>query len=213
MFLQEAAVSADDWTDINRKYGNGRSFSMFLDILEMCGLDKWSHLMPSPDDVVIADKYYDGSLWLMKLLKRIRSESGDDFRREQARLLESFLGDLIKIQQEQQFVAYSFSKHLEQLRKSDAVAFSSNAVDDDGDRHKCPLLLSKHTVDYYIWRHKHLFDSLCTMSRESAWLLKKLKDSPFSSPSSIDQSSKILGLYSKVQGIKGIVHNFPVCSH
>ncbi|XP_026441318.1 uncharacterized protein LOC113340325 [Papaver somniferum] len=88
---------------------------------------------------------------------------------------------------------YNFSEHLEQLRKSDAVAFSSNAVD-DGDRHKCPLILSKHTVDYYIWRQKHLFDSLCTMSRESAWLLKKLKDSPFSSPSSIDQSSKILDI-------------------
>ncbi|RZC48391.1 hypothetical protein C5167_041333 [Papaver somniferum] len=196
MFLQEAAYDADDWTDVNRRYGNGRSFSSFLWMLKMSGLDKyasyedndidicyqpntWLHLEASPDDVVIADKYYDGSLWLMKLLKRIRSESGDDFRREQARLLESFLDHLIKIQQ--------------------------------GQQHKCPLILSKHTVDYYIWRQKHLFDSLCTMSRESAWLLKKLKDSPFSSPSSIDQSSKILDIIlvyilkfkeSKEQGVK-----------
>ncbi|KAI3860398.1 hypothetical protein MKX03_018194 [Papaver bracteatum] len=213
MFLQEAAFHADDWTDVHRRYDDRRSFFMFLYILETCGLDKyasdegkdinigyqpnrWLDLEVSPDDVVIADKYYDGILWLMKLLKRIRSESGDDFRREQARLLETFLDDLIKIQQEQRFVAYSFSKHLEQLRKSDAVAFSSNAVD-YGIRHTCPLILSEHTLDYkasYILRQKHLFDSLCTMLRESAWLLKKLKDSPFSSPSSIDQSSKILDI-------------------
>ncbi|KAI3914625.1 hypothetical protein MKW92_013157, partial [Papaver armeniacum] len=100
MFQQQAAVYADDWTDINKKYGNGRSFSRFLRMLQLSGLDTygsyedndisigyqpstWSHLEASSDDVVIADKYYDGSLWLMKLLKRIRSESADDFRREQ----------------------------------------------------------------------------------------------------------------------------------
>ncbi|KAI3834797.1 hypothetical protein MKX03_037931 [Papaver bracteatum] len=140
-------------------------------------------------DVCIADKWYNGSLLLKELLQRIRSQSGDDFRREQAGLLEYFLDHLIKIQQEQRFVANSFSDHLEQLRKS---VFYSNAVDDDGDRHTCPLILPKHTVDYYIWRQKHLFDSLCTMSRESVWLLKTLKDSPFSSPSSIKESNKIL---------------------
>ncbi|KAI3898165.1 hypothetical protein MKW92_038361 [Papaver armeniacum] len=203
MFLQEAAFYTDDWTDVHRKYDDRRSFSTFLYILEMCGLDKyasnednvgyqpntWSHLEASSDDVVIADKYYEGILWLMKLLKRIRSESGDDFRREQARLLESFLDHLIKIQQEQQFVASSFSEHLEQLRKSDAFAFSSNAVDAaDG---KCSLV---HNVDSYDWRQKHLFDSLCTMLCESAWLLKKLKDSPFSSDSSIQESNKILDI-------------------
>ncbi|KAI3870371.1 hypothetical protein MKX03_026856 [Papaver bracteatum] len=205
MFLQEVAFHADDWTDVHRRYDDRRSFFMFLYILETCGLDKyasnegkdinigyqpnrWLDLEASPDDVVIADnKYYDGSLWLMKLLKRIRSESGDDFRREQARLLESFLDDLIKIQQEQRIVAYSFSVHLEQLRNFDAVALSSNAA-------TCPVVLSKQTKDSFIWQQKHLFDSLCTMSRESAWLLKKLKDSIFSSRSSIEESNKILDI-------------------
>ncbi|KAI3839438.1 hypothetical protein MKX03_033544 [Papaver bracteatum] len=135
------------------------------------------------------DKCYNGNLSLKELLQRICSQSGDDFSREQARLLESFLYHLIKIQQEQRFVANSFSEHLDQLRKS---VFSSNVVDDDGDRHTCPLILPKNTVDYHIWRQKHLFDSLCTMSRESVWLLKTLKDSPFSSPSSIKETNKIL---------------------
>ncbi|KAI3971155.1 hypothetical protein MKW92_025433 [Papaver armeniacum] len=139
----------------------------------------------------IHDKHYGGCLSLKELSQRIRSESGDDFRREQAALLESFLDHLIKVQQEQRFVANSFSVHMEQLRKS---ALSSNVVDDDGDRHKCPLILSKHTLDYYIWRQKHLFDSLCTMSRESVWLLKTLKYSYFSSPSTVKESNKILDM-------------------
>lgn len=129
MFFQAAACDADDWTNVNRRYGNRRSFPAFLDLLEPSGLGKhasnediflqddginiryphdryWlSHKGSS--DVVVANKYYDGSLSLMKLLQRICSVSGDDFRREQARLLGSFLNHLIKIQQEQRFVAKS----------------------------------------------------------------------------------------------------------
>ncbi|KAI3888911.1 hypothetical protein MKW92_025969 [Papaver armeniacum] len=294
MFFQEAACDADDWTDVNRRCGNRRSFPSLLRQIAPSGLDKfasnedndinigyqpntWSFSEASPDDVVkyyngsflnlmklpqrirreshrslklmlmkpsqtyamvvtdkynggslslkkllhdavTADKHYGGCLSLKKLSQRIRSESGDDFRREQAALLESFLDHLIKIQQEQRFVANSFSVHMEQLRKS---ALSSNVVVDDGDRHKCPLILSKHTMDTYIWRQKvslypadesviifinpaellnlvlifqHIFDSLCTMSRESVWLLKTLKDSYFSSPSSIKESNKILDM-------------------
>ncbi|KAI3971154.1 hypothetical protein MKW92_025432 [Papaver armeniacum] len=213
MFFQEAACDADDWTDVHRKYGDRRSFHRFLHLLEPSGLDKYafnediflhdddinirypqdrywlSHKGSS--DVVVANKYYDGSLSLMKLLDRISSVSGDDFRPEQAGLLESFLDHLIQIQQEQRFVAKSFSEHLEQLRKSDAVAsLSSNAVDDDGDRHNCPLIRSEHAM----WQQKHVFDSLCIMSRESVWLLKTLKDSYFSGPSSIKDSNKILDI-------------------
>ncbi|KAI3942389.1 hypothetical protein MKW92_037694 [Papaver armeniacum] len=210
MFFQEATFVADDWKDVHRKYDDRRSFHRFLRLLEKTGLDKYalnedndisisnqpnSWLSPEASpDVVAADKYYGGSLLLMQLMQRIRSESGDDFKREQAKLLESFLDHLIKIQQEQRFVAYSFSEHLEQLRKSGAVAFSSDAVDDDGDRHKCPLIRSEHAMDSCIWKQKHLFDSLCIMSRESAWLLKKLNDSHFTSRSSIEESNKILDI-------------------
>ncbi|RZC48316.1 hypothetical protein C5167_041271 [Papaver somniferum] len=170
--------------------------------------NRWLSLEASSDDVVqlfpetgpnsnwvIATKYYNGSLSLMELLQRIRSESGNDFSREQAGLLCSFLDHLIMIQQEQRVVACSFSKHLEQLRKSDAaasLAFSTNDVDDDGDRNMCPLILSEHTIDYSMWQQKHLFDSLYIISRESTWLLKKLKDSRFTSPSLIEESNKIL---------------------
>ncbi|KAI3878868.1 hypothetical protein MKX03_005555 [Papaver bracteatum] len=194
MLFQEAACVADDWTDVNTKYGDRRSFPRFLRLLEMSGLDKyafnedndinngyqpnrWLSLEALPD-VVPANECYGGILWLMKLLRRIHSVSGDDFRRKQAGLLESFLDHLIKIQQEQRVVAYSFFEHLEQLRKSDPVTFSFNTVDGDGDRHKCP----------------HILDSLYIMSRESAWLLKKLKASPFTSPSSIKESNKILDI-------------------
>ncbi|KAI3888912.1 hypothetical protein MKW92_025970 [Papaver armeniacum] len=181
MFFQEAACDADDWTDVHRKYDDRRSFPRFLHLLEQSGLDKYasnediflhdddinirypqdrywlSHKGSS--DVVVANKYYDGSLSLIKLLDRISSVSDDDFRREQAGLLESFLDHLIKIQQEQ--------------RKSDAVAsLSSNAVDDDGDRHNCPLIRSEHAM----------------------WQQKTLKDSYFSSPSSIKDSNKILDI-------------------
>ncbi|XP_026441124.1 midasin-like [Papaver somniferum] len=185
MFYQEVAFVADDWTDVHRKYDDRRSFHRFLRLLEKTGLDKYAlnediisiinqpnrrlSLEASPDDVA-ANECYGGSLLLIQLMQRIRSESGDDFKREQAGLLESFLDHLIKIQQEQRFVAYSFSEHLEQLRKSDAV-------DDDGDRHKCPFILSEHTLDSYMWQQKHIFDSLYIMSRESAWLLKKFKNS------------------------------------
>ncbi|KAI3971157.1 hypothetical protein MKW92_025435 [Papaver armeniacum] len=206
MFFQKAACYADDWTDIHKKYNDRRSFSAFLDLLEPSGLEKyasnedhdinirypqdgcWLSLKVSPD-VVVANKFYGGSLSLMKLLQRILLESGDHFRREQAKFLESFVDHLIKIQQEQRFVAKSFSEHLERLRKPDAVT-----VDDDGDRHMCPRISSEHTVDSYIWQQKHIFDSLCVMSRESVWLLKTLKDSYFSSRSSIKESNKILDI-------------------
>ncbi|XP_026428124.1 midasin-like [Papaver somniferum] len=118
----------------------------------------------------MADKYYDKSLSLMQLLHKIYLESVVDFSREQAELLGSFLGHLIMLQQEQRVIAYGFSEHLEQLRKRDEAAtpaFSSNSVDDDGDRIKCPLILSKHTMDSYIWRQKHQFDSLYIILRES----------------------------------------------
>ncbi|MCL7050077.1 hypothetical protein MKW94_016785 [Papaver nudicaule] len=144
---------------------------------------------------VMANKYYGRSLSLMRLLQRIRSESGNDFSQKQAELLEPFLSHLIRIQQEQRVVAYSFSGHLEQLRKSNAassVAFSSNAVEDDGDSDKCPFILSKHTMDYSMWQQKHLFDSLYIISRESTWLLRKLEDSHLTSPSFIKESHRIL---------------------
>ncbi|RZC60914.1 hypothetical protein C5167_022655 [Papaver somniferum] len=201
MFFQEAACDADDWTDVNIRYRDRRSFRNFLDLLERSGLGKYAFnedddinirypqdrywlTQKGSSDVVVANKCYDGSLSLMKLLERISSVSGDDFRREQARLLGSFLNHLIKIQQEQRSVANSFSEHLEQLRKFG-----------DGYRHKCPLILSETPVNYYVWKQKHLFDSLCIMSCESAWLLRKLKDSPFTSPSSIEESNKILGSF------------------
>ncbi|KAI3878869.1 hypothetical protein MKX03_005556 [Papaver bracteatum] len=210
MFFQEATFVADDWKDVHRKYDDRRSFHRFLRLLEKTGLDKyalnedndisisnqpnrWLSTEASPD-VVAADKYYGGSLLLMQLMQRIRSESDDDFKCEQARLLESFLDHLINIQLEQRFSAYSFSEHLEQLRKSGAFAFSSNAVDDDGDRHKCPLIRSENAMDSYMWQQKLIFDSLCIMSRESAWLLKQLKDSPLTSHSSTEESNKILDI-------------------
>ncbi|KAI3864233.1 hypothetical protein MKX03_022963 [Papaver bracteatum] len=236
MFFQKAACYADDWTDVHTKYNDRRSFSAFLDLLEPSGLEKydsnedddinirylqdkyWLSLKVSPD-VVVANECYGGSLLLMNLLQKIRSESGDHFGREKARFLESFLDHLIKIQQEQWFVSYSFSEHLEQLRKCDVVAFSSNVIDDDGDGHKCPLICSEHAMESYMWQQKvslytdesistiansellnlvlifqHVFDSLCVMSCESAWLLKTLKDSYFTSPSFIKVSNKILDI-------------------
>ncbi|KAI3878872.1 hypothetical protein MKX03_005559 [Papaver bracteatum] len=226
MFLQEATSFADQWTDVNRKYGDRRSFPTFLRRLQMLGMDwhkympedreinasnqpnRWLSLQAPSDDVVhlcskltsdpnwvMADIYYRRSLLLVQLLQRIRLESAVDFSREQAELLGSFLGHLIMLQQEQQVVAYSFSEHLEQLRKSDkaaSLAFSSNSVDGDGDRIKCPLILSKRTTDSYIWRQKHQFDSLYIILRESTWLLKKLEDSRFRVPSFVEESHKIL---------------------
>ncbi|KAI3942391.1 hypothetical protein MKW92_037696 [Papaver armeniacum] len=226
MFLQEATSFADQWTDVNRKYGDRRSFPTFLRRLQMLGMDwhkymsedreinvsnqpnRWLSLQAQSDNVVhlcskltsdpnwvMADMYYRRSLKLVQLLQRIRLESAVDFSREQAELLGSFLGHLIMLQQEQQVVAHSLSEHLKQLRKCDAaasLAFSSNSVDDDGDRIKCPLILSKHTTDSYIWRQKHLFDSLYIILRESTWLLKKLEASRFSVPSFVEESHKIL---------------------
>ncbi|KAI3945962.1 hypothetical protein MKW92_003431 [Papaver armeniacum] len=200
MLFQEASFVVDDWTDVNIKFDDRRSFDRFLMLLKASGLDKYavikdndisrSHRWRLPRmllDVAIAE-YYGKSLILIQFLQRI-SESGDDFRHEQAKLLSSFLKHLIKIQEEQQLVAYSFSKHLEQLRKFGAVSFSSNAVDDYGD--KC---YSKNPMVFLGWVQKHLFDSLYIMSRESAWLLEKLKDSHFTSPSSIEESAKILDI-------------------
>ncbi|KAI3876613.1 hypothetical protein MKX03_013315 [Papaver bracteatum] len=158
------------------------------------------------DDGYIADKCYRGSLSLKELSQRICLQSGDDFRREQARLLGSFLDHYIKIQQEQRFVANSFSVHLNQLRKS---AFS---IPDDGDTHTCPIILPKHTTDYCIWQQMHIFNSLCTMSRESVWLLKKLKDSPFYSPSSIKEFNMIhdfiLAFISKFKKSKDLLDQY-----
>ncbi|KAI3878873.1 hypothetical protein MKX03_005560 [Papaver bracteatum] len=171
--------------------------------------NRWPSLQAPSDDVVhlrskltsdpnwvMADKYHFRSLSLMQLLHRIHhSESVNNFSREQAELLGSFLDHLIMLQQEQRVVAYSFSKHLDQLRKSDAaasLAVSSNAVDDDGDMIKCPLILSKHTMESRVWRKKHQFASLYVILRESIWLLKKLKVSRFSSPSFVEESDKIL---------------------
>ncbi|XP_026445004.1 uncharacterized protein LOC113345442 isoform X2 [Papaver somniferum] len=219
MLFQEAACDTYNWTDAKRGYDDRRSFRALLWQLAPSGLEKYepntlSYSEASPgkyndgslsfsklchyagrlllekilEDLDRANKCFHRCLSLEELMQRIRSESGDDFRREQAALLESFLHHLIKIQLEQRFVANSFSVHLDQLRMS---AFS-NPADDDGDM--CPIILPKRTMDYCIWRQKHIFDSLCTMSRESVWLLKTLKDSPFSSPSSIKESNMILDL-------------------
>ncbi|KAI3971169.1 hypothetical protein MKW92_025447, partial [Papaver armeniacum] len=40
----------------------------------------------------------------------------------------------------------------------------------------------------------HLIDSLCNMSCESIWLLRKLKASPSISPSLLEESEKILDI-------------------
>ncbi|MCL7036117.1 hypothetical protein MKW94_022763 [Papaver nudicaule] len=166
--------------------------------------NRWSFLQAPSHDVVylcpdsnwdMANKFYSKTLSLMPLLQKIREKSPDKFSREQARKLEPFLGHLIMIQQEQRDVACSFSEHLEQLKKFDvasSLAFPSIAVDDDGDRGKCPLICSKHAMEYYMWQQKHLFDCLYIISRESTWLLKKLMDSRFTSPSFIEESQKIV---------------------
>ncbi|KAI3971167.1 hypothetical protein MKW92_025445 [Papaver armeniacum] len=220
MLLQKATDFADFWSDVNTKINDRRSFPTFLNMLQANKLD-WHYIAPEDKDLhvsnqpdrrylnasssypnliadsnwVVASKYYNRSLSLMKLLRRIHSESSSDFSREQAGLLAPFLDHLITIQQEQRVVACGFSEHLEQLRKSDAVAsLSSNAVDGDGDRHNCPLIRSEHALDSDMWQQKHVFDSLCIMSRESVWLLKQLNDSPFISPSSIEESNKILDI-------------------
>ncbi|MCL7023878.1 hypothetical protein MKW94_009557, partial [Papaver nudicaule] len=217
MLLQEVTTFAEAWTDVNRRINDRRSFPTFLAVrIVKAGLaqdndisvsnqpNRWSSLQASSYDVVhlppeltsdpnwvMANKYYGRSLSLMRLLQKIRTESPDGFSQEQARMMEPFLGHLIMIQQEQRAVVFSFSKHLEQLRNLDAassLAFSSNAADDDGDRGKCPLILSKQPTEYYMWQHKHLFDSLYIISRASTWLLKKLKDSSFTSSSFIEES-------------------------
>ncbi|XP_026417321.1 midasin-like isoform X2 [Papaver somniferum] len=194
--------------------------------------NRWSSLQAPSDDVVhlrskltsdpnwvMADICYRRSLSLMQLLHRIHhSESVNDFSREQAELLGSFLDHLLMLQQEQRVVAYSFSKHLDQLRKGDSaasLAFSSNAVDDDGDMIKCPLILSQHTMDSRVWRKKHQFASLYVILRESTWLLKKIKGSRFSSPSFVEESHKILekivgftSEYKKSKENKEILYHF-----
>ncbi|KAI3971165.1 hypothetical protein MKW92_025443 [Papaver armeniacum] len=242
MFLQEATSFADQWTDVNRKYGDRRSFPRFLWNSQMLGMDwhkympedseinvrnlpnRWSSLQALSNNVVhlcskltsdpnwvMADKYYYRSLSLMQLLHKIYSQSVVDFSREQG--LTNFLVWYVSVslrrlncwglswatssslQQEQRVIVYSFSEHLEQLRKRDeaaTLAFFSNSVDNDGDRIKCPLILSKHTMDSYMWRQKHQFDSLYIILRESTWLLKKLEDSRFRVPSFVEESHKIL---------------------
>ncbi|MCL7021820.1 hypothetical protein MKW94_003961 [Papaver nudicaule] len=172
-------------------------------------LKRWSSLQAPPlNDVVhlhpeltselnwvMANKYYGRSLYLTHLLQKIQDVSPDVFSQDQARKLELFLGDLIMIQHEQRVVAYSFSKHLEQLRQFDAassLAYPSVAVDYDGDKGQCPLICSKHAMEYYMWQQKHLFDSLYIISRESTWLLMKLKNSRFTSPLFVEESQKII---------------------
>ncbi|MCL7052014.1 hypothetical protein MKW94_003652 [Papaver nudicaule] len=172
MLLQEATSAADVWKDVNCKYDDRRRFPRFLSMLQDLGLD-WhkyvSNEAPYPNltsdaNWVMAKKYHDITVSLMQLLQRIQSESGNDFSREQ----------------KQRDVAYGFSQHLEQLRKSAAAAAGincSNAAVDNGDMER---------------QQKHLFDSLYIMSRESTWLLKKPEASHPSSPSFIEESHRIL---------------------
>ncbi|KAI3870889.1 hypothetical protein MKW92_015158 [Papaver armeniacum] len=58
----------------------------------------------------------------------------------------------------------------------------------------------------------HIFNSLCTMSRESVWLLKILKDSPFYSPSSIKEFNMIhdfiLAFISKFKKSKDLLDQY-----
>ncbi|KAI3942392.1 hypothetical protein MKW92_037697 [Papaver armeniacum] len=213
MFLQEATSFADQWTDVNRTELQmlGMDWHKYMSEdseINVNQPNRWPSLQAPSDNVVplrskltsdpnwvMANKYYGRSLSLMQLLHRIHSKSVIDFSREQAELLGSFLGHLIMLQQEQRVVAYSFSEHLEQFRKCNAaasLAFFSNAVDDDGDRIKCPLFLSEHTMDSYMWRQKYQFDRLYIILRESTWLLKKLENSRFTIPSFVEESHKIL---------------------
>ncbi|KAI3908081.1 hypothetical protein MKW92_023813, partial [Papaver armeniacum] len=73
--FQEAACDADDWTDVNRRCNDRRSFPSLLrqidnDININYQPNTWSYIEASPDDL---DKFYNGSfLNLMKLPQRIR---------------------------------------------------------------------------------------------------------------------------------------------
>ncbi|KAI3831439.1 hypothetical protein MKX03_011231 [Papaver bracteatum] len=215
LLLRMATFLADMWKDVNTRFDDKRSFPTFLWLLQTSDLDwhkyielnldnqlnTWSLQAPSylslasDSNWVMANKYYDKSLSLMQLLQRIHSESGNDYSREQAGLLASFLDHLLKMQQEQRVLAYCFSEHLEQLRKSVAtslLAFSTNGVDGDGDWDKGPFIFFNYSWDYYMRQQKHMFDSLYIMSRESTWLLRKLEASHSISPSLAEESHKIL---------------------
>ncbi|MCL7032712.1 hypothetical protein MKW94_016151, partial [Papaver nudicaule] len=101
-----------------------------------------------------------------------------------ARLLKPFLGHLIMLLTEHRALARSFSGHLEELRKK------SDAVDEDGDRHKYFCL--PDPVGYHLWQQSRLLIGLYFVSRESTWLLRKLKNSRLTSPSFVEESHKIL---------------------
>ncbi|KAI3983423.1 hypothetical protein MKX01_013490 [Papaver californicum] len=193
MLLQKATACADDWKDVNVKFDDRRTFRTFLWVLHSCGLDWHKYTMSltshpnlaSDSNWVAANKYYDRSLSLMRILQRIQPI-------KHLKLIFSNISLFPRSPHQDTTGAAGccvwFSEHLEQLRKSDAaslLAFSSNVVvDDDDDRYgdKSPFIL-----------FKHLFDSLYIMSRESTWLLRNFEASYYSiGPILAEESYKIL---------------------
>ncbi|KAI3955573.1 hypothetical protein MKX01_034895 [Papaver californicum] len=143
-----------------------------------------------------ANKYYYKSLSTVQLVREICLNFHKDFTLDQVRRSPSFLDHLIIIQQEQRFVANDFAEHLRQLRKctaslNDLPKDHCNVVS-DGDS-ECFLTLYQNATYKCMWRQKHLFDSLYTMSRESSLLLRKIEDSHLNGCSTVKvESHKIL---------------------
>ncbi|RZC48330.1 hypothetical protein C5167_041283 [Papaver somniferum] len=55
MFLQEATSFADQWTDVNRKYDDRRSFPRFLRKSQMFGMD-WHKYMPEDSEINVSNQ-------------------------------------------------------------------------------------------------------------------------------------------------------------
>ncbi|XP_058077090.1 midasin isoform X2 [Magnolia sinica] len=129
----------------------------------------------------IANQYYYKSMAMVQQLRQIHLNFHKDLGLEQANRSASFLNHLIVILRDQRFVAYGFAEQLKKLRKH---AYSLKELDQGSDR-KCSVTPNQHATHKCMWLQKQLFDSLCSLSKDTSLLLKTVENTHLNTCNSV----------------------------
>ncbi|XXG76315.1 hypothetical protein AAC387_Pa08g0684 [Persea americana] len=120
----------------------------------------------------VASQYYFKNLAMMQQLQKIRLNFHKDLTLDQVNRSASFLNHLIKIQQDQRSVAYSFAEQMKRLRRHTSLLREF----DQGTGTECYVTLYQIAVHKYMWQQKQLFDSLFAMASDASLLLKTVEN-------------------------------------
>ncbi|KAL2338821.1 hypothetical protein Fmac_013267 [Flemingia macrophylla] len=127
-----------------------------------------------------ATDYYFRSVVSVLLLQQTCLNPHKDINLEQVDSSSSFLSQLVQIQQKQLIVASAFDKQLKCFRKCVSTLgklFSFSSSTNNNTDYMCSIIPKQFSTYECMWQQKHLFDTLCSTSREELLLLRILENS------------------------------------